>query len=83
MLKTFLFKWQPAVLYEDEGWEGIKRAEGFGPPCPQFEMSSQTVKGEEDCLFLNVFVPAPPKKNIESWDKLPVVVFIHGGAFSV
>ena len=31
--------------------------------------------GVEDCLNLNVFVP------FESPDPLPVMVFIHGGAF--
>jgi carboxylesterase 2 len=32
----------------------------------------------EDCLFLNVFTPV-----IESTEKLPVAVFVHGGAFAV
>ena len=31
---------------------------------------------DEDCLFLNVFTPALDKKA-----KLPVMVWIHGGAF--
>ena len=33
------------------------------------------IQGEEDCLYLNIFVP----KDRE--DLLPVMVFIHGGAF--
>lgn len=32
----------------------------------------------EDCLFLNVFVPASVKPN----DKMAVMVWIHGGAFA-
>ena len=31
----------------------------------------------EDCLFLNVFAPA----SADAQSKLPVMVFIHGGAF--
>lgn len=31
----------------------------------------------EDCLFLNVFVPA----NVKSDEKLPVMFWIHGGGF--
>ena len=32
----------------------------------------------EDCLYLNVYVPAAPKNNSRS---LPVAVWLHGGAF--
>ncbi len=32
----------------------------------------------EDCLFLNVWTPAPGKKN----KKLPVAMWIHGGAYT-
>jgi para-nitrobenzyl esterase len=39
-------------------------------------LSFQSVNQEEDCLFLNVFVPASAKHN----SKLPVWVWIHGGA---
>lgn len=39
-------------------------------------MCPQTGIGEEDCLVLNVFVPAG-KTN----EKLPVLVYIHGGQF--
>jgi para-nitrobenzyl esterase len=31
----------------------------------------------EDCLFLNIFTPKAAKEN----DKLPVIVYIHGGSF--
>ena len=44
--------------------------------CPQ--INGFTLDGVEDCLFLNVYVP---KKAIDDQDlKLPVMVFIHGGA---
>ena len=34
----------------------------------------------EDCLNLNIYIPL---KSLESDEKLPVLVFIHGGAFFV
>jgi para-nitrobenzyl esterase len=33
---------------------------------------------DEDCLFLNVFVPKPP---VSANNRFPVMVFFHGGAF--
>ncbi len=43
----------------------------FGNICPQ--ASGNTVVGDENCLFLNVFTPAAGGSN------LPVMVWIHGG----
>jgi para-nitrobenzyl esterase len=48
--------------------------------CPQNEpvvIVGVTLKQSEDCLSLNVFVPASAKTS----SKLPVMVWIHGGAF--
>ena len=38
----------------------------------------ETYAYSEDCLFLNVFVP----ENAREGDKLPVLVYIHGGGFT-
>ena len=43
--------------------------------------NSRFLIGEEDCLYLNVFTPNLPKRN--NGIGLPVIVFIHGGAFCV
>lgn len=45
-----------------------------------------TIVGDEDCLTLNVYTPALPRKR--DWDQnpsilKPVMVFIHGGAFTI
>lgn len=46
-------------------------------------MSESTVSGEEDCLYLNVYRPHHHQHHHEHYanQTLPVIVFIHGGAF--
>lgn len=44
-----------------------------------FMMPNPVVQGQEDCLYLNIHRPHPPRKG--KGKKLPVMVFIHGGAF--
>lgn len=86
-------RWEyPTVV---TAWEGEYQADHYGHCSYQprtfrnEEMSSATGfyyrefrKGleftyDEDCLFLNIFAPAKAK----SGDKLPVVLYIHGGGF--
>ncbi len=57
-------------------WTGVRSAATFGPACIQ---PTRFVAGKtsEDCLSLNVWTPANHAKNA----KLPVMVWIHGGAF--
>ena len=38
----------------------------------------ETYSYSEDCLFLNVFTP----DTVEAGDKLPVLIYIHGGGFN-
>lgn len=53
-------------------------ATSFGSQCPQATGTGTDPNegGNEDCLFLNIYTPA----HTASWP-LPVMVFIHGGAF--
>ena len=57
-----------------------KREESFteyGPKCIQSDGT-----GSEDCLYMNILVPGKPiLETLPANTKLPVLVFIHGGAF--
>ena len=55
-------------------WGGILDAQTEGEECTQ--ISGDNVSGSEDCLFLNTYTPTRKRNAL-----LPVMVFIHGGAF--
>ena len=49
--------------------------------CPQFDFLTKALKGQEDCLMLNVYVPELAFSSKPD-TKLPVMVWIHGGALA-
>lgn len=64
-------------------WTEPRACSEYGPSCPQsgsagpFSLESLSVgQTSEDCLYLNVWTPAESPD-----DGLPVMVWIHGGAF--
>jgi len=59
-------------------WQGVRDASKAPSPCPQTpngEIQGGSVN--EDCLYLNVTTPT-----IASKERLPVVVWLHGGGFT-
>lgn len=60
-------------------WTGTRDAGQYGNACIQNTLPSQSVGAQsEDCLNLNVWTPA-----IDLNAKLPVMVWIHGGAYVI
>lgn len=76
-----------------DSWEGVYDATSFGPACYQMRAFQSEALSEDpfyykefrenlhfrysdDCLNLNIWTPAKA-----SAEPLPVIVFIHGGAF--
>lgn len=57
-------------------WDGVREARAFGSQCAQGSLQGGFARGEEDCLFLNIWAPDPAPTHA-----LPVMVWIHGGAF--
>ncbi|KAL0274566.1 UNVERIFIED_CONTAM: hypothetical protein PYX00_002667 [Menopon gallinae] len=60
-------------------WEGVRNATEEGFSCLSVDPIFQSIDGDEDCLTLDVFTPKPPSE-VEG-SPLPVMVWIHGGAF--
>lgn len=73
------FRWRPPQPVA--AWEGVRDATGFGASCAQagWGAASGTIQkgSSEDCLYLNVWRPSGAKQGA----KLPVMFWIHGGAF--
>ncbi|HXL93719.1 MAG TPA: carboxylesterase/lipase family protein [Streptosporangiaceae bacterium] len=59
-------------------WTGVRAATAFAPHCPQPPSGFGVASTSENCLYLNVYTPAGATASARS---LPVMVWIHGGAF--
>jgi para-nitrobenzyl esterase len=70
------FRWRPPQPVTP--WTEVRDATKYCADCPQRTWPGSTAVISEDCLFLNVWAPATATKD----SKLPVMVWIHGGAFT-
>jgi para-nitrobenzyl esterase len=80
-----VLRWKPPV--PPNKWDGIRKCDTFSAsamqakPAPFAMWSKEFMAPEEplseDCLYLNVWTSARYQQ-----DKLPVIVWIHGGAFT-
>ena len=74
-------RWQPPQPLEP--WTGVRQADRFGMTAPQNPMpggpgpQDEPEPQSEDCLYLNIWSPGLDDK------RRPVMVWIHGGAFSI
>ena len=60
-----------------KAWEGVRVCDEYGPLPPQPTRPGRTADMmSEDCLYLGIATPA-----ISANDRLPVMVWIHGGGF--
>jgi para-nitrobenzyl esterase len=69
-------------------WTGTRDALAPAPPCPQIPSvfggveatHGEKTVGQEDCLYLNVYAPRfAPAAVPAGGERLPVMVWIHGG----
>lgn len=68
-------RWRPPA--PAPGWQGERDATRFGADCVQRSFQPGPSASSENCLFVNVWRPADAAADA----KLPVMVWIHGGAF--
>ena len=75
-------RWRPPQPFS---WKGVWNADRTMSECLQFERMHETNQyfGEEpaaeNCLYMNIWAPA----NATAGAKLPVIVYIHGGGFTI
>lgn len=72
-------RWRPPAA--PASWSGTRAADRFGAVCPQALQPPPTdlPNQSEDCLSVNVFAP----QAAHTGRRLPVMVWIHGGGFTV
>ncbi len=58
-------------------WEGVRKADQFGPACLPNRASANGVAPSEDCLYLNVWTPAK-----SAGERHPVILWTYGGGFT-
>lgn len=75
-LTNFYVNKQPPV--PKEPWSEILNTSESAPVCMQTEGDYEKDEMSENCLFLNIYVPANRR---ETSHPMPVLVYVHGGEF--
>jgi para-nitrobenzyl esterase len=82
-------RWKPPQ--PAPSWTGVRKAAEYGPRCMQAPIYADMIFHDagpsEDCLYLNLWMPAAPSASASSASattpaKLPVMVWIYGGGFA-
>jgi para-nitrobenzyl esterase len=68
-------RWRAPV--KNDPWTGVRDATQFGGRCAQHMSIQAAASEDEDCLYLNVWVPEPAPNQA-----LPVMLWFHGGGNS-
>jgi len=77
-------RWAPPQPAPVPGWEGTRNGSLAPPYCFQPMYDPPFFHGEEDCLYLNIFTSkVTEEKGLVDEEQLPVMVWIHGGAFRI
>jgi para-nitrobenzyl esterase len=58
-------------------WDGVRKADQFGPVCMQQSRPGATPAPSEDCLYVNVWTGAKAAS-----ERRPVIVWTYGGGFT-
>jgi|CZKU01.1.fsa_nt_gi para-nitrobenzyl esterase len=65
-------RWKAPV--KNDPWTSVRHETAFASACPQVMSQQAPMSTDEDCLYLNVWVPEPMPA------KAPVMVWIHPGS---
>ena len=71
-------RFRPPVAY-NASWDCVRDGtlKSEDKTCPQVGLFNDTIRSNEDCLYLDVFVP----ESSGDIGLLPVLVWIHGGGY--
>ncbi|XP_070194436.1 pyrethroid hydrolase Ces2e-like [Littorina saxatilis] len=76
-----------------ESWEGVRDCSSMPKACPQTNWELNYVRMhvpefkssdmDEDCLYLNIYVPVTTSQGFTDGGGLPVLIHVHGGSNEV